>query len=192
MCHAIEEQLFNASPHNEAFEEMDFAKCGACHDHHDIQEPSEKMLGAHDDAICADCHSADDGTIAFVTADSLRTSIENLKAARNEANEILTEADRKGMMITDASFLMKDVEQSIVKARTRVHAFNIDSLAPVAEVGLEKADSVKVISAKLIDEYYFRRKGLAVATLIITFIVVLLFVRIRHISRSREEKGTGS
>jgi predicted CXXCH cytochrome family protein len=191
MCHAIEEQLFTSSPHNAAFEEMDFAMCGACHNHHYIKKPTEQMLGSTDGAVCTNCHTADDGTSAFMTADSLRVSIRGLKDKRDTAHTMLEEADRRGMMVTDASFLLKDVDQAIVKARTMVHAFNIDSLTPIAEDGLEKADSVEVISAKLIDEYYFRRKGLGISTLIITFLVVILYLRIRGFSRAREHRDSG-
>jgi hypothetical protein len=47
-CHAIEAELFNASPHRTAFEENDFPMCETCHSNHLIEQPFDKMLGAEE------------------------------------------------------------------------------------------------------------------------------------------------
>ena len=84
-------------------------------------------------------------------------------------------------MTTDEEFLMKEVDQSLIQTRTLIHSFDLNKVAPKAAEGIAKADTVKINSAGLIDEYYFRRKGLAVASLIITFLVVMLYRKIRKI-----------
>ncbi len=183
LCHAIEAELFNRSPHAEAFRENDIPMCEICHSNHFIIKPSDSMIGSEEPAICTDCHSADDGTIGFMTADSLRVSIDNLVRFHGKAQQTLDEAIAKGMMTTDEEFLMKEVDQSLIQTRMHIHAFNIDSVEPKAKLGIAKADSVRVMSAELIDEYYFRRQGLAVATLIITFLAIMLYRKIRKIEK---------
>jgi len=181
-CHAIEAQLFSSSPHAEAYAENDFPMCETCHSNHDIEKPSDKMIGSSELALCADCHYEDDGTTGFATADSILVLVRSLVQAKDEANEVLSDASAKGMMTTDEDFLMKEIEQSLIQSRVLVHSFDAAAVTPEAVSGLAKADSVKVHSAGLIDEYHFRRKGLAVATLIISLLAVLLYRKIRSLN----------
>ena len=76
-------------------------------------------------------------------------------------------------MTTDEEFLVKEVDQTLIQTRTMIHSFDINLVAPKAIEGIAKTDTIKINSAGLIDEYYFRRKGLGVATLIITFLAFI-------------------
>lgn len=181
VCHALEAELFATSPHADAFRENDFPMCETCHSNHEIIKPFDNMIGTAESALCIGCHSADDATIGLATADSILTSLNNLVLAHTEAKRHLDKAILKGMMTTNEEFLLKEVEQSLIQARTLIHSFNMDSVAPKAMAGIAKADTIKVNSAGLIDEYYFRRKGLGVATLIITFLAIMLYRKIRKI-----------
>jgi predicted CXXCH cytochrome family protein len=182
LCHAIEEQMFDDSPHQPAFTEYDFPMCETCHSNHKIVPPSDTMVGMGQAAVCSDCHSPDDGTRGAAVADTMSALITRLVNSSQQARQLLQEAAAKGMHTTDESFLMKDVEQALIQTRTRVHLLNVDSLATKATYGMAKADTVMTKSAGLIDEYYFRRKGLGVATLIITLLAILLYVKIRRLS----------
>ena len=91
-------------------------------------------------------------------------------------------------MITDEEFRLKEVDQILLQTRTLVHAFDVDSVSAKAQTGLAAADTVRVGSASLIDEYYFRRKGLGLASLFITLLAVLLWRKIRQIER-RDQAG---
>jgi predicted CXXCH cytochrome family protein len=181
VCHAIEAQLFEASPHAPAFAENDFPMCGTCHSNHKILKPSDEMVGATETSLCSDCHAPDDGTIGISTADGIAETIQSLVHAHDDADVVLNEARGKGMMTTDEEFLMKEVDQAVIQTRTLIHSFNIDSVADRAAQGIAKADTIKVRSAELVDEYYFRRKGLGVASLFITFLVVMLYRKIRSL-----------
>jgi len=181
VCHALEAELFAISPHAEAYRENDFPMCETCHSNHDIIKPYDEMIGAVGSAVCTNCHSTDDGTIGLSTADSILVSINNLVQAHAQAKRRLNEAIYKGMMTTDEEFLLKEVDQTLIQARTLVHSFNMDSVAPKARAGIAKADTIIANAAGLIDEYYFRRKGLGVATLIITFLAIMLYRKIRKI-----------
>ena len=89
------------------------------------------------------------------------------------------------MRTTDEEFRFNEVNQALIKTRTMLHSYSIDSVAPQAEAGIQKADTVKTNSAALIDEYYFRRKGLGLATLFITIMAVALYLLIRRIEKNK-------
>ena len=183
-CHAIEADLFNASPHKDAFEQNDFPMCETCHSNHKILKPSDKMVGTKDGSVCIDCHSPDDGTSGWKNAQGISDALAALVAAQDSAGAVLNEATAKGMMTTNEEFQFKNVNQALIQARTMVHTYNADSVLPKTELGMKEADSVKTASASLIDEYYFRRKGLVLATLFITILAIALYVKIKRVDRS--------
>jgi predicted CXXCH cytochrome family protein len=180
-CHALEAELFDSSPHKPAFEKKGYPMCETCHSNHAIVKPLDSWVGTKEPALCINCHSENDNTRGLETARGISKAITSLLVAHDEAKEVLDEAIEKGMMTTDEEFLLKDVEQVLIQTRTLIHAFNIDSVADKAEEGLKKAKQVKENSLALIDEYYFRRKGLGLATLFITILVVALYLKIRQI-----------
>jgi len=183
LCHAIEAELYNDSPHRAAFEDMGQPMCETCHSNHKIVHPTDDMIGWKEPGICGDCHSPEEANRAPHTIDSMRAGLTTLIATRTEANQYLHEATQKGMLTTDAEFLMKEVDQAVIQTRIFVHSFTLDSLAAKAQGGIEKAQRVQARSVELIDQYYFRRKGLAVATLIMTFLAIVLYVKIRRLGK---------
>jgi predicted CXXCH cytochrome family protein len=182
-CHAIEAQLYEHSPHKPAFEENGFPMCEACHSNHAIVRPSDPMIGLTGDGVCGDCHTSDDGTIASATIDQMRSGLTDLLTAADSARLLYASAREKGMMVTDVEFLIKDVEQAIIKARTHIHAFDTDSVSPLVDTGVTKANAAQQEAASLIDEYYFRRKGLTISTIIMTALAILLFIKIRRVEK---------
>jgi len=183
-CHALEEELFNASPHLEAYAENDFPMCETCHSNHKIEEPTDALVGIKEPSLCIECHEEGDGTRGLETARGIAFALKRISAAHKDAEKALQEAYVKGMLTTDEEFRIKEVEQILIQTRTLVHSYNLDSVLPKAEMGIQKADTVVANSAKLVDEYYFRRKGLGLATIFITIVVIALFIKIRDIERS--------
>ncbi len=186
-CHAIEAELFNASHHKTAFEENDFPMCETCHSNHKIEKPVDEWVGTGESSLCIECHTEGDGTTGIETAEGIYKAIIDLKIAHLEAGEILNEAKLKGMRTTDEEFRINEVRQSLIKTRTLLHSYSLDSVRPKADAGIEKAEQVKTNSASLIDEYYFRRKGLALATLFITIMAVALYIKIKRVDKNLEE-----
>ena len=182
-CHAIEAELFNASPHRTAFEENDFPMCETCHSNHLIEQPFDKMLGVAEPALCINCHAEDDGTGGLATAAAMSQAVEKLATAYDEARTSLEDVIAKGMMTTDEEFRLKEVQQLLVATQRQTHAVAADTVDSIAEAGYQKANEVRTNSAALVDEYYFRRKGLGLATLFITVLVVALWVYIRRIEK---------
>ncbi len=182
-CHAVESELFNSSPHKEAYEENDFPMCMTCHSNHKILKPEDKWVGTEEPALCIECHSVDDGTKGIETAAGISVALKSLVKAHAEAQVVLDEAIEKGMATTDAEFSMKELQQSLIQTRTKLHSFNLDSVLPLAEQGMKQAAKVKETSAGLIEEFYFRRKGLGVTSLIFTILVIGLYLVIRKVEK---------
>ena len=183
MCHALESDLFNNSPHRPAFDENDLPACETCHSNHLIHSPTDRMVGTDADALCTECHAVGDGTRGLRTAGLLRASLDSLVAARSHADSLLGEARERGMMVVDEQFLMKEIDQLLIQTRISVHSLDTIVVSEKASVGLAKSDTVATKSAQLVDEYYFRRKGAGVATLIITVLALSLYFKIRSIDK---------
>ncbi|UCD16697.1 MAG: hypothetical protein JSV44_09580, partial [Candidatus Zixiibacteriota bacterium] len=183
LCHALIAEEFAMSPHDTVFEKADFPKCETCHSNHLIMKPELHWVGTTDSSLCINCHDANDGTAGFRTAEQIYNSLSDLYAAHGKAAAKVDEAEYKGMMITDLRFQLREVKQSLIKARTVVHAFNAARIIEVVEPGLLEAAKVYEAAVQEVDEYYFRRKGLGVATLIITILAIALYLKIRSIEK---------
>lgn len=184
-CHAIEGRLYESSPHKKAFEDQGLPMCETCHGNHGIEKPSDAFIGFGTDQICGACHSASDANAASVEIDSLSLILANLGAATDSARQELQEAGKREMMTTDEEFALKEVEQIGIKSRSLVHAFTLDSLRTLIAEGIGKAKAVKDKSSGLVEEYYFRRRGLGISLSIIAVLALLLYLKIRSLDRKK-------
>ncbi len=180
-CHAVQAELFNASPHEKAFTDNKYPMCETCHSNHNIASPGDTLIGTTEPALCINCHQADDGTKGFATATSISTAIGALVKSRDSAAVLLADATTKGMLTTDEELRLKEVDQALIQARTLIHSFDVAKVSTGVQSGQVKADTVRTNAAALIDEYYYRRKGLGVATLFITLLAVSLYLKIRRL-----------
>jgi len=180
-CHVFEADLYLKSPHKVAFEKNDFPMCETCHSNHRIEKPTDSMVGTGSETVCSNCHSADDGTRAFGIADTISNELGRLVASRAKAKAALDEAIAKGMLTTDEEMMLGEVDQTLIQARTLVHSIATAEFLPKVETGLVKADTVLTKSNSLIEDYFYRRKGLALATLFITIVAVSLYLKIRKL-----------
>ncbi len=187
-CHALNADLFSASPHKKAFDDRKLPECETCHSNHDIEAPTEKMLGVGSDAVCSQCHKENDSNKGFVVAQGMRNLMDTLLMKEHTAAGLLGEAEQKGMEISEAAFKLRDAHQAQLQARTAVHSFNEHKFAEVVNKGIVVASEVEKEGKAAVDEYYFRRWGLGVSTLIITILGVSLFVFIKRIEAKQKNK----
>ncbi len=184
MCHAIEADLYALSPHYEAFAAQGLPMCETCHSNHGITTPTRTLIGLGDGQLCGNCHSAGDGTTAAAKIDSMSTLYATLANAIDSSRSRVNEASRRGMMVTDIEFALKDADQVEIHMRSSIHAFNLDTLIPYATDGLAKSKTVQTGAAALVREYYFRRWGLGISSLLITILAIALYVKIRSLDKS--------
>ena len=78
-CHVFQAQLFNSSPHKEAFAAAGLPACVTCHSNHAIVHPTDEFIGTGDKAVCTQCHT--DGDAGFVAARKTKQQLIQLAAA---------------------------------------------------------------------------------------------------------------
>jgi hypothetical protein len=182
-CHAFNAELFAQSPHKPAFEAQGIPACETCHGAHKIEQLSSLHLGGAEPSVCLNCHASDDGTRGIPVAVSMKTDLDSLDQAYEFADSLLGAADRKGMYVTDAEFELQDARQARIQAHTLVHAFSDTLVAAKVDSGLAIVATVAQTAHEKLEESSFRRYGLAISTLIISFLALMLFLKIRQIEK---------
>ena len=182
-CHVQNMDLFEQSPHKKAFDEENLPECETCHSNHLIEQPTDEMLGVSDNAVCSDCHSEDDKDKGYFTAKQMRLLIDSLKTEDDTTKIILEDATQKGMDVSDAVFMLKDVRQNLIQTRTSVHAFNLEIFDSTISSGFKIIKKAKSEGLAAVDDYYFRREGLGIATIIVTLLVIGLYFKIRKMEK---------
>ena len=185
-CHVLNMELFEQSPHKKAFDENDFPECETCHDNHDVVHPTDAMVGVQESSVCTDCHSSDDK--GYVVASNIKELLDSLTTEDKETKKILEEATQKGMDVSDAEFSLKDVRQILIQSRTSIHAFNMKKFKDAITPGFKIISKSKKAGVDAIDDYYFRREGLGIATLIVTVLVIGLYFKIRKMEKKKNRK----
>lgn len=187
-CHALNADLFSSSPHKRAFDERKLPECETCHGNHEIIAATDKLLGTAPGASCSRCHSKTQFPKGYEVAKVMRSLIDSLEASEVRARNLVDEAEQKGMEVGEAKFKLRDVRQARLEARTKVHAFDEAQFRAVVDKGFVTAGDVTEEAKQAIDEYYFRRIGLGVATLIITIVAISLYLFIRRVERGSQKK----
>jgi len=182
-CHVLNMELFEQSPHKKAFDENDFPECESCHGNHLVKQATDEMVGTQKPAVCIDCHSADDDNKGFVVAGEMKKLIDSLKTRDSQTKVILDEAGQKGMDVSDAAFSLKDVRQVLIQSRTTIHAFNLDKFKEQIDEGFTLVNKAKITGEEAIDEFYFRRIGLGISTIVVTLLVIGIYFKLRKIEK---------
>jgi predicted CXXCH cytochrome family protein len=188
-CHALNADLFSSSPHKKAFDDAGLPECETCHGNHEIVAATDKLLGVSEEAVCSQCHQADDPSKGFITAKTMRSLIDSLEMSEQHASILVADAEQKGMEVSEAKFKLRDAHQARLQSRTAVHAFNEAKFREVVSGGLKVASVVADEGKNAIDEYYFRRWGLGIATLIISIVAVALYATIKRIEKRQAGKS---
>lgn len=185
-CHVLNEDLFSTSPHKKAFDERKLPECETCHGNHEIVAATDQLLGVTAEAICSRCHSENGNIKGYQVAKMMRGLLDSLVSVEENCRSLVNEAEQKGMEVSEAKFKLRDIQQARYKSRTIVHAFNEEKFKEIAENGIKTANLIEMGLNNTIHEYYFRRIGLAISTLIIAFLAVSLFLYIRRLERRKK------
>jgi predicted CXXCH cytochrome family protein len=177
-CHAIFATKFEASVHQPVFEKG----CIECHGNHAVLSPPPDMLGTSEPAVCAVCHGGDDDP-GFVAAGRMREDFDRFRAELARTTELVERARVAGMEVSDEELALGEVRNRLVLARTEMHAFTPDTVAPIVSEGLEQLSAIERDGNEALAELAYRRRGLAVSLLAILLLVVALGMKIRQIDR---------
>jgi hypothetical protein len=184
-CHALNAELFSASPHKKAFDAKNLPECETCHSNHEILHATDELVGISAKSVCIRCHSESENSKGFYVAKTMRMLIDSLTDQQLSAEQLIADAEQKGMEVSEAKFKLRDAHQARLQSRTLVHSFDEGKFREVVSSGIVVAEFVQGEARSSIDEYYFRRKGLGVSTFIITFLVISLYLYIRKIESKK-------
>lgn len=184
-CHALNAELFSASPHKKAFDKNNYPECETCHGNHEILIARDQLLGVEKNAICLKCHSEKENQKGYFIAKEMKKLTDSLIISDSVAKNLIFQAEQKGMDVEEIKFKLREIHQARLEARTIVHSFNEAKFKDVTTKGF-KASELAIIDAKAaIDEFYFRRYGLGIALAIISFLIVILFLYIKKIEKNK-------
>jgi len=183
-CHVREADLFRASPKKAIFETIGQAECLVCHSNHRIEHPQDAWIGITAGAVCAICH--DSSTNGSQTVIQVRQQLDALSAAITAADVVLTRADRAGMLVDEGRAAFQEAHEQQINARVMVHAFAAGPFNDVAVRGLAAASRAETSGNQALQEVQYRRRGLAVATILILGFLVTLGFKIRSLPSDDE------
>jgi predicted CXXCH cytochrome family protein len=187
-CHPSTGELFTKSPHKKAFDDLGAGECEACHGNHKILAPSTAMIGTDDRAVCTQCH--DKGSRGFEKAAEFRRQLDGFETGFRAAEDLLVEAKKKGVEVSDAEYRLGDVSTLLVSAKNLTHGLDEAEIAKAVNDGEQSLAAVKAAAVKALDEARFRRRGLAVVTAILALFGLALALKVRAMARARRGEGS--
>lgn len=178
-CHARQAELFQASAHKVAFDNMQFGECIKCHNNHDIVAPTDEFIGTGEKSVCISCHSQ--GDKGFAAAGEMRTLIDGLLGQIEKSREILDRAERAGMEVSRPKFELREAIDGLTHARVLIHTSSPAEVDKVIAPGVSVAAKTYKAGEDALVELNFRRKGLVVSLFFILFLAVLVYLKLREI-----------
>lgn len=178
-CHLREAELFRASPKKDIFEAIGQAECLVCHGNHRVESPADRWVGVEEGAVCAQCH--DESSDSTRTIRDMRQRLDRLATDVSDADELLTRAERAGMLVDEGRLALREAREQQVQSRALVHAFAAEPFAATAGGGVAAARRARDSGEAAMRELQLRRTGLGVATLLVLAFLVTLWIKIRNL-----------
>jgi predicted CXXCH cytochrome family protein len=185
-CHPANRDLFEKSPHFVPFKEAGLPQCATCHDHHKILRPTDEFLGVGDQAVCVTCHEP--GSKGYQAAAAFKASLDSLKAVVEEARGTVKKAEVAGVKVDLARFDLKACEDAVVHSRSAVHSFFLKDFQAITKVGMAQAGRVQEAALVSLEDLEVRRKGLIFSAILILFLCVGLWIKIRKLDSRKEDR----
>lgn len=189
ICHALNEQIFAQSPHQQAFEKNNLRECVECHGNHKIVHPTEEMLGDGEGSVCVRCHKDNDKGIQL--SRTMKIMFDSLNQSVNSAYYYLNRAEQLGMDISDAKFDSSDITKVVITSRNNVHYSSLDKFKESIDEGFKITGKAKTEGEQAVKEYYFRRAGFAISTFFITILMISLYLKLKKIERKNKKPDAG-
>jgi len=178
-CHVFQAQLFDSSPHKDPFAAAGLPGCVTCHSNHGIVHPTDEFIGTGDKSVCKQCHS--EGDAGFVAAGEIKQQLANLSTSITGAEQILGEAERSGMEVSQAKLDLTQAKDALIKARVTIHSFNVGRVEADVKPGLATAAKEYQAGQQALAERNYRRLGLGVSLVAIALVLIGLRLYIRQI-----------
>ncbi|MEW6128795.1 MAG: cytochrome c3 family protein [Acidobacteriota bacterium] len=184
-CHSRQAEMFQKSPHNDAFANMGVAGCAVCHSNHEIQTPSDELIGTNDKSACVNCHTQ--GDAGFAAAATMRGMISELDEQIHDADGLLTKAAKAGMEVSRPQFELQETRNQLVNARVVVHSFSPTTLANAVSPAIESAKKQTEEGKQALVELRNRYKGLGLSLAFIFLAAMSVYLKIRQIENGKNK-----
>ncbi len=184
-CHSFNGDLFNHSPHKDGFKQANLSSCVACHSNHKINHPTDDMVGVGPSGLCAKCHQPN--TPGYIAGAKMKRLLDSLQEKELETRNVLAKAKELDMDVSDGEMKIETIRENMIESRTAIHAFSDAHLAEVTVKGFAAASQASKVATDAIYEYKYRRIGFGIATLVITCLALLLWLKIRQIERKSKQ-----
>jgi nitrate/TMAO reductase-like tetraheme cytochrome c subunit len=178
-CHAFQAQLFDASPHKAVFAAAGLPGCVTCHSNHRINHPSDAMLGTGPQSVCTNCHS--EGDAGFKVAATTQEKLIGLETAIEGADQVLDQAERSGMDVSQAKLSQTQARDALTKARVSIHSVTLERVMQDVQAGAKLAAQNLAAGKQALADRDFRRWGLGVSLIVILLTIVGLWLYIREL-----------
>ncbi len=180
-CHAINKDLFLASPHRAAFSRLGLPECVTCHSNHEIHRTSDEMLGVGPTAVCVTCHANE--SAGYAAAGRMRAAVDQLHDTIVSAERALVSASTAGMEVSEAEFGLQSAREGLVQARNQVHAFNPAALEKTAGTATEIAAGAERTGQAALAELHNRRWMALIPLGLIVLVGALVWWRMRALDK---------
>lgn len=187
-CHVFQAQLFEASPHKEAFASAGLPGCVTCHSNHGILHPTDALIGTDDKALCGQCHT--EGDPGFVAANNIRDHLAQLAAAIDRSDQILSKAERSGMEVSQARLDLVQARDTLTKARVTIHSANVERVQQDIKPGLVAAARNYEAGKEALKERNYRRFGLGLSLIAIAVVLTGLKMYLKQIESDQNSQAT--
>lgn len=187
-CHTREAVLFAASPLSEPWKRLGLPECVKCHSNHLVMSPSDAMVGNTGEAVCQGCHEQHGERGAGVAA-AVRKSYDELAAAIQVSKEGLDRAESQGMEVGEDRYQLSQAHDHLVEARVLIHSFDKEKIQAKVAEGSVVAAAVKEAGEEAMRQLAVRRRGLAIALVIILAAIVGLWLKLRFIEAEQARQA---
>lgn len=183
-CHVNNAAFFVRSPHKAAFGKEGLPECVVCHSNHEIQRPSDEMLGGQPGTVCVPCHAP--GSAGNEGAVAMRNAIDRLKAVMTKTEAELHRAAAMGMEVSEEQYAYReDVRPQLIKVRTQTHLANPAAVVEAVDEAAKTAAKSEAAANATLAEAQARRRNLLLPLALIVLVMVLLYAKLRQLERRR-------
>ena len=186
-CHVFQAQLFDKSPHKQAFAAMDLPGCVVCHSNHRIVAPTDAFIGTGKGAVCVNCHTR--GDPGYVAAAQIHQGLTELTSSIQRSHDILSRAQGLGVEVGPAMLELTGAQDDLTKARVAVHNFQAAPVEKEIHAGLAITHKTYQAGLAALAESNYRREGLGIALIVILAVIIGFGLLIRKVESGNKQEA---
>jgi hypothetical protein len=115
----------------------------------------------------------------------MESMIDSLNRDVDIAGNAIQNAEQKGMDVSDAKFSYNDIKKVLITTRNIVHYSDLNKFKESINEGFKITNKAKITGEEAVKDYYFRRYGLGVSTILITILILALYFKLRKTEKKQ-------